>query len=126
MSAGTSRPNTKGSLRRNHIDSDRTPLLPKDAQVQNKKSARVYVFGDANVAEDEIADDHELSELRPRGKARTQRREIEAIEAAEPQYLERPIAEGDTLQSIALKFGVQVSFQWCQREASQYPVKFSV
>ena len=109
MSGGTSRPNAKGSLRRNHVDSDRTPLLPKGAQVQNAKSARVYVFGDADVEEDEInTEDQEMSELRPRGKARTHQKEMEAHEAAEPQYLERPIADGDTLQGVALKFGVQV------------------
>lgn len=110
MSAGTSRPNSKGSLRRNRVDSDRTPLLPKDAQVQNSKAARVYVFGDADVMEDELADDHEMSEIRPRGRARTQRRHMEALEAAEPQYLERAIADGDTLQGVALKFGVQVRY----------------
>ena len=108
MSVGTSRPNAKGSVRQNHFDSDRTPLLSKGAQVQNTKATRVYVFGDADVAEDEIVDDQEMSELRPRGKARSHQKEIKALEAAEPQYLERPIADGDTLQSVALKYGVQV------------------
>ena len=100
----------KGSLRRNKEDSDRTPLLPKDVQVQNAKAAKVYVFGDADVAEEELQDDvHEMSELRPRGKARVLQREVEAQAEAEPHFVERNLTEGDTLQSISLKFGVPVS-----------------
>ncbi len=110
MSSGKARPNTKGSLLRKKGDGERNPLLPKDARVQNARTANVYVFGDADVEEEEIHDDsHEMSEVRPRGNARSQRREKEPPEVTEPDYIERSVAEGDTLQSVALKFGVPVS-----------------
>ena len=102
-SAGYERLKSRGSDR-NHAD----------GQVQNVKSARVYVFGDADLAEDEYElntnDALEMSnvstELRARGKTR---QHLQAAEKKEEEvFIEREIEDGDTITSIALKYGCPV------------------
>lgn len=86
---------------------EKTSLVSRtrnDAQIQNVPSARVYVFGDADVTEEES--NVEMTELRVRGANSTSYKTLEAVE---PVYLEKAIGEGDTLQNVALKFGCPVS-----------------
>ena len=82
---------------------------PNGAEVQNEKAASVYIFGDADVTEDEIntdSDAAEMHELRPRG--RTGKKYGEGRIQPEIDYFERPVGKDDTLQSMALKYGCQV------------------
>lgn len=96
MSRGYVRANTRGSLLKNDED-------PSEAQVQNVKKSRVYVFGDADIEEDEIVE-YEMSEMRSRNKRRKQKKEKE-----EPLFFDRKISDGDTLQSLSLQFGCPVA-----------------
>ena len=87
----------------------RTALLPAKGQVQNVPNSRVYVFGNADVAGDELNADLpnsvEMSELRPRsGKVKKKKKNVEPI------IIERDIESGDTLQIFSLQFGCPVSF----------------
>ncbi|KAJ8029099.1 LysM and putative peptidoglycan-binding domain-containing protein 3 [Holothuria leucospilota] len=81
--------------------------IKPSGEVQNSKSARVYVFGDL-VAEDEV-DSHLQNnfELRPRGKSKhlmqSQHEQQEVV------FLEREIKEGDTLEKYALLYGCSVA-----------------
>lgn len=97
MSRGYNRPTTRGSL----VQKDKSD----NYQVQNVKKSRVYVFGDADIQEDEIVE-YEMSEVRSR-KAPKQ---IEN-EEKEPLYFDREIAEGDSLQGISLQYGCPVRFK---------------
>ncbi|ELU10720.1 hypothetical protein CAPTEDRAFT_203664 [Capitella teleta] len=90
---------------RKHLNGEAARLLPGEAQVQNVPSARVYVFGDVDVEDEEINNDEmEMPSMRSRGHPKKAHKE-----SMEPQteIFERTIAEGDTLQSIALKYSVQ-------------------
>ena len=85
-------------------------------QVQNVKTARVYIFGDADLDEEElINDDLETYELRSRGKSRDSRLKPNAKPISENGResplvsIERPILEGETLQKIAVKYCCEVS-----------------
>ena len=80
-----------------------------DIQPQNVKSSRVYVFGEAEVDEEEVLFDTsmEMSELRPRGAAAGRQPQNNNSREKE-DVLDREIVEGDTLQSIALQYGCQV------------------
>lgn len=93
MSSGYARPNSRGSLFKKDDDY---------AQVQNVKKSNVYVFGDADVEEDEIVE-YEMSEMRSRNQRSKKKKEKE-----EPLYFDRQITEGDTLQSLSLQFGCPV------------------
>ena len=99
------------------------------AQVQNAKSSTIYVFGDADITEEEINTDDavEMQELRQRGGARSSSAQTHASGKsetnAEPTYLECKICENDTLQSIALKYGCKVYFRYCR---SVFLLKFDV
>lgn len=95
MSRGYARPNTRGSLLKKDEDLS-------EAQVQNVKKSRVYVFGDADIEEDEIVE-YEMSEMRSRNKRRKQKKEKE-----KPLFFDRKITDGDTLQSLSLQFGCPV------------------
>ncbi len=106
MSAGFHRPTSHGTVQ-NHVDSS-------NAQVQNVKSAKVYVFGDADLAQDEMEintdNTYEMSELRPRGRTRQQLRTADTQEDNEDIFIEHKIEDGDTLQNISLKYGCQVIY----------------
>ena len=106
MSKGYKKATVKQPVK-NH-ENERTKLIPKDAQIQNTKSARVYVFGDEDVDEDEVYNEElELPTMRSRGKTSPGESEKKK-ESAQMEILERPILDGDTLQSIALKYRVPV------------------
>ena len=83
---------------------ERLPTDEIPAQVQNVKDARVYVFGESDVAEEEVNNDETLS-LRDRGKKKKQTPKEESSEV----LVDREISEGDTLRSLALKYGCPVS-----------------
>lgn len=81
--------------------------LAGPVQIQNVKSARVYVFGDADVDEEEILNDEtETHELQRRNKFRNK-----TISNKETNTLmiERPILKGETLQKIAVKYSCEVA-----------------
>ncbi|KAK2164460.1 hypothetical protein LSH36_63g06035 [Paralvinella palmiformis] len=76
-------------------------------QVQNVKGARVYIWGDADVDEEEILnDDTEKHELRARGR-------LKANTCPDQENttltIERPVLTGETLQKIAVKFACEVA-----------------
>ena len=94
-----------------------TRLTPVDAQwpgqVQNVKSAKVYVFGegDVDLVEDEEVVEFEMSQLPARraGKSKRKRKKsTNASDASQPLIFERKVEEGDTLQNVAVKYGCQV------------------
>ena len=110
MSGGYHRPSTV----HNHahdgggaVDRD----LSIDGEVQNVKSARVYVFGDASVEEEDFCEQNgvEMPELRARGSARKQLADTTAeLQENEASYFEKILTEEDTLLGIALKYGCKV------------------
>ncbi|XP_063432584.1 lysM and putative peptidoglycan-binding domain-containing protein 3-like [Mytilus trossulus] len=96
MSRGYARPNDRGSLIKKNED------YPY-AQVQNVKKSRVYVFGDADLEEDEIVE-YEMSEMRSRNQQTKKNKQKK-----EPLLFDRKITDGDTLQSLSLQFGCPVA-----------------
>ena len=87
---------------------EKLPLLSRpDAQVQNRAAGKVYIFGADDIAEEEINTDqsNEMDELRPRGKA-VQNRALDRTE--DDFFIEKVIKKGETLHSIALKYGCPV------------------
>ena len=82
-------------------------LSRSDAQVQNRAAGKVYIFGADDIAEEEINTDQstEMDELRPRGRT-SKRRPKENTQ--EEFFIEKVIQEGETLHSIALKYGCPV------------------
>ncbi|XP_072167105.1 lysM and putative peptidoglycan-binding domain-containing protein 3-like [Diadema setosum] len=96
---------------RNKPKYDRHNYLPISGQVQNVQNSTVYIFGSADVAEDEIdtdADNLELSDLRVRGSGKQQKK-TRAETVSEFEFVEKDIGEGDTLQTISLQYGCRVS-----------------
>ena len=80
------------------------------AQVQNVKAARVYVFGDSNLAEDDENVEFEMPSMSTSRHRGTSAFVQEAnIDEEQPTYFEREIGEGETLQAIALKYACPVS-----------------
>lgn len=73
-------------------------------QVQNTKKGNVYVFGDDDVAEDEIVE-FEMDTVRARKAKHQNKKQEEDC----PSYIERRLTEDDTLQSVALQYGCPVS-----------------
>ena len=71
------------------------------------------------MAEDELENqvaglNHEMSELRARGRARKQQNDYinatgVADQNSEETFFEKAISEGETLQNLALKYGCQVT-----------------
>ena len=105
------RESARGKLldRQNGDSDDSENWSGKLGQVQNKKSARVYVFGNGDIDdEDVLYESSELSEVRSRGKARQEINDARRQEPQEESFIERDVCEGDTLQSIALKYGCRV------------------
>ncbi|KAK3610258.1 hypothetical protein CHS0354_022319 [Potamilus streckersoni] len=96
MTSGYYRPTHQGSL----VDPQ---LTQKNAQVQNVKQAKVYVFGDGQTLEDDV-DAYELSQIHTR-KGRGNR-PLEKLN--EPLFIERELTKADTLQSLSLQYGCPV------------------
>ncbi|XP_013379802.1 lysM and putative peptidoglycan-binding domain-containing protein 3 [Lingula anatina] len=106
--SGYHRPSSKGSLFRKDPRGSYRPL-PTDAQVQNVPDSRVYIFGDDDVKEDDLEQGSvEMSQLRVRGAKSKDYHSLKA-ENDQPDYLEKEVSEGDTLQSLALQFGCPVA-----------------
>lgn len=74
------------------------------AQVQNVKKSNVYVFGDDGVYEDEDVVEFEMEKIRSR---RGPRNEIPKDTGS--LFVERKVAEDDTLQSLSLLYGCPIS-----------------
>lgn len=79
-------------------------------QTQNYRAARVYVFGQHDVYEDDDKD-IEMSEIRSRKAARNSSYDSGNSAEADNIFFERQIVEEDTLLSIALQYGCPVGFQ---------------
>ena len=75
------------------------------AQVQNVKTSRVYVFGDEDIREDEDVVEFEMDKIR----SRKGQKNHELPRETGSFFIERKIAEGDTLQSLSLLYGCPVS-----------------
>ena len=73
------------------------------AQIQNSKKSKVYVFGNDEVCDDEVVE-YEMSAVRSRKAPK-----MFEDEDNQPSFFEREITEGDTLRSISLQYGCQVS-----------------
>lgn len=79
-------------------------------EVQNVKKSNVYVFGEDDLAEDDVVE-FEMSNVRSRkdrGNAK-----VESDDSDSPEYVERKLTEDDTLQSVALQYQCPVSMNWC-------------
>ncbi|XP_060068899.1 lysM and putative peptidoglycan-binding domain-containing protein 3-like [Ylistrum balloti] len=98
MSNGHLRPSSRGGL----FGKKNEDYVYSGAQVQNVKKNRVYVFGDADVADDEVV------EFEMEMRSRKAPRVVDPKEK-EPIYFEREITEGDSLRSLALQYGCPVS-----------------
>ena len=73
-------------------------------QVQNVKSARVYVFGQDDVFEDDTTD-MEMSDFRSRRSGTVKN----AADTDEQVYFEKQLSKDDTLQSVALQYACPVN-----------------
>lgn len=73
-------------------------------EIQNVKKSKVYVFGDDDVAEDDVVE-FEMNNVRTRKGKNTPF--LPADET--PSYVERRLTEDDTLQSVSLQYGCPVS-----------------
>lgn len=93
------------SSRKSRQDANNKPYSYQQlgAEVQNSKKSTVYVFGNADVQEDEVVE-FEMSDVRSRkgGPKPTQKDEDEQL------YYERELTEGDTLRSLSLQYGCPV------------------
>lgn len=94
---------------------DRVGLLHKyykGSEVQNKKSARVYVFGDGDSVVDDENVVFEMPELKVRSRTKGSSSYVRSLnleEEEQPEYFVKEIADGETLQAIALKYACPVS-----------------
>ncbi|XP_033111776.1 lysM and putative peptidoglycan-binding domain-containing protein 3-like [Anneissia japonica] len=92
---------------------ERSRLLPASGQVQNVPNARVYIFGDADVSDEEVNvdDDNsiELTQLRTRKKKLKRGKNHVKKESNEHVLLEREIRPSDSLSGFALQYSVPVS-----------------
>lgn len=88
---------------RNHLHSLQGKNREKSSQAQNVKAARLYVFGDGNMVED----DEEVTEFEMRSRHKNAPAALK--EEPRPLYFVREVYEGDTLQAIALKYSCNVS-----------------
>ncbi|XP_064608769.1 lysM and putative peptidoglycan-binding domain-containing protein 3-like [Liolophura sinensis] len=77
-------------------------------QTQNCRAARVYVFGQHDIYEDDDKD-IEMSEIRSRKSTRNSSYDSGNSAETENIFFERQIVEEDTLLSIALQYGCPVS-----------------
>lgn len=103
--SGHSRPSTRGKEVLSHTLTDRK------GQLQNVKAARVYVFGDGDLVEDEDENvEFEMPEVRSRrGQAGGPSSSLQPAGEEDEVFYEKEIGEGETLQSLALKYSCPVS-----------------
>ena len=81
------------------------------AQVQNVKKSNVYIFGDDDICEDEDVVEFEMENIR----SRKGQRNHELPKETETLFVKRNIEDGDTLQSLSLRYGCPVSlFHFCK------------
>lgn len=100
--SGHSRPSSRGREVHSHTLTDRK------GQVQNVKAARVYVFGDSDLAEDDSNEnvEFEMPEIRAR---RGQNGDHSRLGDEDDEvFYEKEINEGETLQSLSLKYSCPV------------------
>lgn len=72
-------------------------------EIQNVKKSKVYVFGDDDVAEEDVVE-FEMDTVRTRkGKKAVNQSNCEI-----PSFVERRLTEDDTLQSVSLQYGCPV------------------
>ncbi|XP_059144562.1 lysM and putative peptidoglycan-binding domain-containing protein 3-like [Physella acuta] len=71
---------------------------------QNVKAARVYLFGDSVAEEDDDNVEYEMRSRHKKGATYDG-----GLLQDQPQYFEKEIIEGETLQAIALRYACQVS-----------------
>lgn len=79
-------------------------------EVQNVKKSNVYVFGEDDLAEDDVVE-FEMSNVRSRKDRGNVK--VESDDSDSPEYVERKLTEDDTLQSVALQYQCPVSMNWC-------------
>lgn len=96
----------KGRNQTSQSKSKKTKHSDSLAQVQNVKSARVYVFGNDNIQEDS-EEELELSEIRSRKGPSSSQVAYGSVKEEELIY-ERTVADGDTLQSLSLLYAIPV------------------
>ncbi|XP_045215419.2 lysM and putative peptidoglycan-binding domain-containing protein 3-like [Mercenaria mercenaria] len=73
-------------------------------EVQNVKKSKVYVFGDDDVAEDDVVE-FEMNSVRTRkgkGSHPVQKEDT-------PSFVERRLTDDDTLQSVSLQYGCPIA-----------------
>lgn len=75
------------------------------AQVQNVKKSNVYIFGDDDICEDEDVVEFEMENIR----SRKGQRNHELPKETETLFVKRNIEDGDTLQSLSLRYGCPVA-----------------
>ncbi|GFS13088.1 lysM and putative peptidoglycan-binding domain-containing protein 3 [Elysia marginata] len=103
-------PSSKGKKHRTGKKKGDGHELYNGAQVQNVKAARVYVFGDSNLAEDDENVEFEMPTMSmSRHRGASAFAQEASFEDEQPTYFEREIGEGETLQAIALKYACPVS-----------------
>jgi LysM repeat protein len=102
----TKKTKSKCKSQKNHFASG----AYSEIQAQNVKTARVYVFGQADIDDDNSLSDNgmEMSELRPRGATGRRSSQNNNTSREKEDVFEMEINDGDTLQSIALQYGCQV------------------
>lgn len=104
--SGHNRPSSKGREIFSHVLTDR------QGQVQNVKAARVYVFGEGNFVEDDIDEtvEFEMPAMRARrGASEGRGSSFQHTAEEEEVFYEKKIVEGETLQSLSLKYACPVS-----------------
>ena len=105
-------PSGKGKKQRTGKKRGEGHDLYNGAQVQNVKAARVYVFGDSNLVDDEENIEFEMPTMSTSRHRGTSAFVQEAtIDEEHPTYFEKEISEGETLQAIALKYACPVSME---------------
>lgn len=111
------------SSRKSKQDANNKPYSYQQlgAEVQNSKKSRVYVFGNADVQEDEVVE-FEMSDVRSRkgGPKPTQKDEDEQL------YYERELTEGDTLRSLSLQYGCPVNYLFFGRHNIDFEIRVTI
>lgn len=103
--SGHSRPSSKGKEVYSHS------LTDSKGQVQNVKAARVYVFSNDSVYEDDENEkvEFEMPEIRARRGQGQGDASTFAPAEEEESFFEKEISDGETLQSLSLKYACPVS-----------------
>ncbi|KAL8602237.1 hypothetical protein ACOMHN_022750 [Nucella lapillus] len=104
--SGHNRPSSKGREIFSHVLTDR------QGQVQNVKAARVYVFGEDNLVEDDNGETVEFEMPAIRARRGANEGGVSSLQAADEEedvFYEKEIVEGETLQSLSLRYACPVS-----------------